>query len=211
MSGTKGYLETSPVACDGSLGRNARFGGVLCHFWGLARRNNYHFGDTSLREGAHNRTRKNSPKKRKNPLKKARPLLCHFLCIQCFFIRDLLDLLVHEDGCICLQQRLKEKSYVTLLHHLHHHQALHFLHSCRSGRRSPSRLSLFLYIIKSKMKWPLSFLSVETNQNIRFASFHSCSRGPLPTLPKWVWQARTVWHLAQRRRSQVDIVHEQLL
>ena len=68
MSGTKGYLETSPVACDGSLGRNARFGGVLCHFWGLARRNNYHFGDTSLREGAHNRTRKKITKKTKKIL-----------------------------------------------------------------------------------------------------------------------------------------------
>ena len=35
------------------------------------RRNNYHFGDTSLREGAHNRTRKEFPKKtEKNPLKK---------------------------------------------------------------------------------------------------------------------------------------------
>ena len=75
MSGTKGYLETSPVACDGSLGRNALFGGVLCHFWGLARRDNYHFGDTSLREGAHNRTRKKIQKKRKNPLKKSWPLI----------------------------------------------------------------------------------------------------------------------------------------
>ena len=28
------------------------------------RRNNYHFGDTSLREGAHNRTRKKIQKKK---------------------------------------------------------------------------------------------------------------------------------------------------
>ena len=33
------------------------------------RRNNYHFGDTSLREGAHNRTRKKIPKKNGKILK----------------------------------------------------------------------------------------------------------------------------------------------
>ena len=36
------------------------------------RRNNYHFGDTSLREGAHNRTRKKFPKKTEKLILKKR-------------------------------------------------------------------------------------------------------------------------------------------